>query len=61
MYTAYSPVQLSLKRLTRTRTRDTEYLLMTNEMLLHSMLRIRQLGRLYLSCDFISQVYIIHC
>ena len=61
MYTAYSPAQLSLKRLIRTRTRDTEHLLMTNEMLLNSMLRIKQLSRFYLSWDFISQVHIVHC
>ena len=41
MYTAHSPVQLSLRRLTWTRARDIEHLLMTNETLLHSMLPIK--------------------
>ena len=44
MYTAYSSVQLSLKRLIRAKAQDTEHLLMTNEMLLFSMLHIKHLN-----------------
>ena len=61
MYTAYSPVQLSSKRLIRARARDTEHLLMTNEMLPYSMLPIKHLSPFYHPWNFILQDWMIHC
>ena len=61
MYIAYSPVQLSSKRLIRARAWDTEHLLMTNEMLPHSMLPIKHLSPFYHRWNFILHEYMIHC